>query len=100
VKHSWSTLEKITQNSKQSIRIRSDIAFSRQIRVEETKNLVAEQQAIEVLRRNETGDVKGKIVEYAWWMKKEGYAEATIREDQNCSRYWRREEQTSTTPKA
>jgi len=24
-------------------------------------------------------DVKGKIVEFAWWMKKEGYADATIK---------------------
>ncbi|MCW3994962.1 MAG: hypothetical protein NWE98_02280 [Candidatus Bathyarchaeota archaeon] len=38
--------------------------------------MVAEQQAIEVLRRNE--EVKGKILEYAFWMQKEGYAETTI----------------------
>jgi len=24
-------------------------------------------------------DIKGKIIEYAWWLKKEGYAESTIR---------------------
>jgi len=24
-------------------------------------------------------DVKGKIVEFAWWTKKEGYADATIK---------------------
>jgi integrase len=39
--------------------------------------LAAEQQTTEVLRRNET-DVKGKIIENAWWMKKEGYSESTI----------------------
>ncbi len=27
----------------------------------------------------EKADIKGKIVEHAWWMKKEGYAETTIR---------------------
>ena len=26
-----------------------------------------------------SGDAKGKILEYAWWMKKQGYAESTIR---------------------
>jgi hypothetical protein len=39
--------------------------------------LVAEQQTTEVLRRTEA-DVKGKIIEHAFWMQKEGYAEATI----------------------
>ena len=33
----------------------------------------------EVLRRNETGEVKGKIIEYAWWLKKDGKSESTIR---------------------
>ena len=36
------------------------------------EKLGLEQQTTEVLRRNETNDIKGKIVEYAWWMKKEG----------------------------
>ena len=26
----------------------------------------------------QTANIKGKIIEYAWWMKKEGYSEATI----------------------
>jgi integrase len=53
--------------------------FTSQICVTETKNLAAEPKAIEVLRRNENGnvDLKGKIVEYLWYMKKQGYAEAT-----------------------
>ncbi len=38
----------------------------------------AEHQPFEVLRRNQTGDVKGKIIEYAWWLKKDGKSEATI----------------------
>jgi len=46
------------------------------VTTEETKNLVAEQQITEVLRRNEA-EVKGKIIEHAFWMQKEGYAEAT-----------------------
>jgi hypothetical protein len=47
------------------------------MRVEETKNLPAEQQKSEVLRGN-TGDIKGKLVEFAWWMKKDGIRDATI----------------------
>ena len=40
--------------------------------------MAAEQQTTEVLRRNETGDVKGKIIEYTWWMKKDGKSDSTI----------------------
>ena len=48
-----------------------------QICVRETKNLDAEQQTTEVLRRTQA-DIKGKIIEHAFWMQKEGYAESTI----------------------
>ena len=59
------------------IKMATDLVTTQQICVGETKNLHAEQQTTEVLRRNEA-DVKGKIVEHAFWMQKEGYAEATI----------------------
>ena len=49
-----------------------------QICVKETKNLDAEPQTIEVLRRNETDDFKQKILEYAWWLKKNGKSDSTI----------------------
>ena len=55
-----------------------DLVTTHQICVTETKNLVAEQQTTEVLRRNQTGDVKGKIIEYAWWLKKDGKSDSTI----------------------
>jgi integrase len=55
----------------------NDIVTNQQIRVGETKNLHAEPQTSEVLRRTQA-DVKGKIVEHAFWMQKEGYAESTI----------------------
>ena len=54
------------------------ILSTRQICVKETKNLEAEQQAIEVLRKNETGEFKQKILEYALWLKNSGKSEATI----------------------
>lgn len=49
-----------------------------QICVTETKNLAAEQQKPEVLQRNIEAD-KGKIVEFSFWMLKQGYSEATIK---------------------
>jgi integrase len=57
-----------------------------QICVEETKNLVAEQQTTEVLRRKTTEDVKGKLVQFAWTMQQEGYAKETIRVNNSCLR--------------
>jgi len=47
--------------------------------VKETKNLAAEQKATEVPRRSEV-DIKGKILEFLWQLKKEAYAEDSIRE--------------------
>jgi integrase len=44
----------------------------------ETKNLAAEPQKTEVLRRKEA-EVKGRIVEFSFWMLKQGYSEATIK---------------------
>jgi integrase len=63
----------------QSLKSTCDKVFISQICVTETKNLAAEPRAIEVLRRNENSNVElnGKIVEYLWYMKKQGYAEAT-----------------------
>jgi integrase len=60
-----------------SLKSQANIVNTRQICVKETKNLEAEPQTTEVLRRNEA-EVKGKIVEHAFWMQKEGYAESTI----------------------
>ena len=43
------------------------------------KNLEAEQQQTEVLRRSEEEVTNGKIVEYEFWLLKQGYATETIR---------------------
>jgi integrase len=78
IKNSWSKHEKEARSQlSNEIKMATDIVSSCQIGVKETKNLVAEQQ-IEVLRRNSTGDVKGKIIEYAWWLKKDGKSDSTI----------------------
>jgi integrase len=72
-------VETIEMIETKSLRSKDAIVTTRQICVTETKNLVAEQQTTEVLRRNETSEtIKGKLVEFAFWMKKEGYREATI----------------------
>jgi integrase len=62
-----------------SLKSADNIVTTRQICVMESKNLAAEQQKPEVLRRNEIGEVKGKIIEYAWWLKKDGKSDSTIR---------------------
>ena len=61
-----------------SLKSTCDKVFTRQICVTETKNLAAEQQTTEVLRRNEPSTAIGKIVEYEFWMIKQGYAKSTI----------------------
>jgi len=56
-----------------------DIVETSQICVTETKNLEAEPQTNEVLRRNETGGFKHKIEEYGNWLRNNGKSQATIR---------------------
>ena len=55
-----------------------DIVSSRQICVKETKNLVAEQEIINVPQKSEI-DQNGAIVDFLWYLKKENKAEGTIR---------------------
>jgi hypothetical protein len=74
----WSSIECVERIERQSLKSEDGIVSSSQICVTETKNLAAEQQETEVLRRNEISDVKGKILEYAWWLKKDGKSDATI----------------------
>ena len=66
-----------------SLKRSDDIVATRQICVTETKNLAAEPQTTEVLRRNRvlsttTSNFEGEIVEFLWWMQKQGYQETTI----------------------
>ena len=79
VKKSWSAQEKAVRNE---IKMTSDLHSTHQVCVTETKNLVAEHQSFEVLRRNQTGDIKGKIIEYAWWLKKDGKSDPRSSEEQ------------------
>jgi integrase len=84
VKKSWSSKEKEARSQiGNEIKTSDDYLVSRQICVTETKNLAAEHQNLEVLRRNEKSPpldptIAGKIVGYLLWLKKQGYAETTI----------------------
>jgi len=85
------TAECVSQTQLNSQKVRADLEMletkfskatahtvtSSQVCVTETKNLTAEQTTINVPRRNEEEN-RGKIVEHAFWMQKEGYAESTI----------------------
>ncbi|MCJ7718419.1 tyrosine-type recombinase/integrase, partial [Candidatus Bathyarchaeota archaeon] len=48
------------------------------------KNLDPEQSSIQVPERRE--DIKGKLVQFAWWMEKQGYASGTIRSNSGALR--------------
>jgi integrase len=79
IKKSWSKQEKTARTQlRNEIKMTSDLVSTRQICVTETKNLGAEQQSTEVLRRNEPSTAIGKIVDYEFWMIKQGYAKSTI----------------------
>jgi transposase-like protein len=71
-------LEIVETVETQSLKSKPDIVEASQICVTETKNLAAEQQTTQVLRRNDPATVKGKIVEYEFWLLKQGYAKSTI----------------------
>ena len=81
--HRFSNSQLLKKKSSSPINRSSDYPFNRQIcdLTEESKNLAK----IEQLPKTElagttqqTLDIKGKLVEFSWWMKKEGYAESTI----------------------
>jgi len=78
VQKAWSTLKRTERIERQSLKSGDDTVSSSQICVTETKNLAAEQQTTEVLRRNDLSTAIGKIVEYEFWMMKQGYAKSTI----------------------
>jgi integrase len=79
VKNAWSSQEKAARESlTNEIKASDNIASNGQICVKETKNLAAEQETIEVPRRNEV-DLKGAIVDFLWQLKKQNRSEDTIK---------------------
>ena len=79
VKNSWSKQKKITPNSEESLKTPNDIVDSRQICVTETKNLVSAAETKTVAGEKETSlRARGAIIEFAFWMQKQGYDSETI----------------------
>jgi integrase/transposase-like protein len=76
LKRAKQAVETVRTVDTQSLKTQTNIVEASQICVTETKNLAAEQQTTQVPRRNEEN--RGKIIEHAFWMQKEGYAESTI----------------------
>jgi integrase len=79
-KKEFENLKAVETVDTKSLKSKDPIVSTSQICVKETKNLDAEPQTNEVLRRNENeaGDFKQKILEYALWLKRNGKSEATI----------------------
>lgn len=79
-KKAFENLKVVETVDTKSLKSKDPIVSTSQICVKETKNLDAEPQTNEVLRRNENeaGDFKQKILEYALWLKHNGKSEATI----------------------
>jgi integrase len=73
-KKAFETVETIET---QSLKTPDDKVISSQICVKETKNLAAEQTIKQVLRGNQAEN-KGTIVEFSFWLLKQGYSKATI----------------------
>ena len=80
-----SSAEPLQKIRRWSINSDSAILLGCQVCVSEaegTKNLEEEETRLKEAQRESTAlsqaDVKGKIVEFSWWMQKQGYAEQTI----------------------
>jgi transcriptional regulator NrdR family protein len=76
IKNAWSTIEKVERDETKTVKAAFDKGTTRQICVTETKNLATEQETIEVPCRNE--NIKGKILEFLWQLKRQNYAEDTL----------------------
>jgi integrase len=70
-------LETVETIETQSLKTPTNIVTTSQICVTETKNLAAEQTSRQVLRGNQAEN-KGTIVEFSFWLLKQGYSKATI----------------------
>jgi len=69
----------------------NNISYSQvcELLTEESKNLAEVETRQEQPTREGTAqpaNIKGKIIEYAWWMEKQGYAKETIRGNSSCLR--------------
>jgi integrase len=84
IERAWSTFERVDRVDTKAVKASANKDTSCQIcdiLAEESKNLaLAENPPTTGLAgaSEQTTDFRGKIIEYVWYMKKQGYAEATI----------------------
>ena len=81
-----STYTIVQKNPPLSLKTWSDLSYKCQVgacRQSEAKNLVKVETRTEKRAAGATkpskADMRGKIIEHAWWLKKQGYRESTIR---------------------
>ena len=81
-----STYTIVQKNPPLSLKTWSDLSYGCQVgacRQSEAKNLVKVETRTEKRAAGATkpskADMRGKIIEHAWWLKKQGYRESTIR---------------------
>ena len=79
VQKAWEAVERVQTIEAKSLKSSVGIVSSCQICVSETKNLVAEQQTVEVLQSNGNGEFKQKIFDYSLWLNKNGKSESTVK---------------------
>jgi integrase len=77
VQRAWSTFERVERIESKSLKSGDDKVTSSQICVTETKNL-AYAQEIKTCAGEESLDVKGKLVQFAFYCQKEGMTSSTI----------------------
>jgi integrase/predicted RNA-binding Zn-ribbon protein involved in translation (DUF1610 family) len=88
IQKAWSTFERVERVDTKPKKATEALVTSGQIcvtKAEGTKNLAAEIQKMGIPPRSEE-DIKGKLVEYAFWMQKQGYDNETIYGWQSCLR--------------
>lgn len=70
------------RSAEQSLNRPSEIVYNRQVCVtvpRGAKNLVEVEAREKSAMRGATADIKGKLVEFIWWLKKQGYSPSTIK---------------------
>jgi len=77
--------ERLQRIQRQALSYDHAIRFSRQVCVSQTKAMINLAEVESRIQEQAAGatdktseNMKGKVVEYAWWLQKEGYREATI----------------------
>jgi integrase len=85
MRKAWSTIERFERIETKALKSMDDKTLTRQICVSETKNLGTEQTTTQNVPESKE-DIKGKLVQFAWRLKQDGYSLETIRVNSSCLR--------------